>query len=629
MSIFDLSQIYFMRVMRMNFFKTPTNTYLFLVSVLGFISFIAFHNFPNYSTFEWVIILSLAGAILLLNHYPILLPPKGNSLSMDSSIFLASLFLFGLLLTLGVLLINSILFALTQRKIVWWKHVFNFSIYSLMIIGAHFSFVFTGGNIGGIYISNSIPYVISLSTYFLINVMLIGIYFILAAAESLVSVFKGIIKETIATYVSTLMLSLVLVILMQTEKLLGLFLFTCISFLLSLAFKQHFHLFKEISEKANIDFLTGLNNHGYFKELLEKEVVSAKESDQPLSVVLLDIDDFKKYNDLYGHIQGDQLLQEFGELIKTEAETKNYVVARYGGEEFSILMPNTNRHTAFSFINELRKKVNDTYFKGVEGLPYGCMSFSAGITECERETYSISELLNKADKAMYVAKNQGKNLVQVFNEHSEYSVRHSLSLQKDLEEAEQQLKIFLSKDVYTYRHSKRVYQYAVDFSRRLNFSDHERKTLILGALIHDIGKIEIPRDLLNKKGKLEPHEWEMMKKHVTWGKEIISTNKNLEDLIPLVELHHERYDGKGYPYGLKGKSIPKLARILCVIDSFDAMTTERPYQKTKTFKEAIIELRACSGKQFDPQYVEPFIAMIKEQDETGEELDDMLEIVNI
>jgi HD-GYP domain-containing protein (c-di-GMP phosphodiesterase class II) len=229
---------------------------------------------------------------------------------------------------------------------------------------------------------------------------------------------------------------------------------------------------------------------------------------------------------------------------------------------------------------------------------------------------------------MYAAKNQGKNLVHIYNGHSEYSVKHSLSLEKELEEAEFQLKIFLSKDVYTYRHSKRVYQYAVDFSRILNLSVHERKTLILGALVHDMGKIEIPRDILNKKGKLEPHEWEMMKKHVTWGKEIVSTNKKLEDLIPLVELHHERYDGHGYPYGLAGKSIPKLARILCVIDSFDAMTTERPYQKTKSFQEAIEELRSCSGKQFDPQFIEPFIAMIKQLNHSGEELKEELVTVN-
>jgi HD-GYP domain-containing protein (c-di-GMP phosphodiesterase class II) len=113
------------------------------------------------------------------------------------------------------------------------------------------------------------------------------------------------------------------------------------------------------------------------------------------------------------------------------------------------------------------------------------------------------------------------------------------------------------------------------------------------------------------------------------GMEInFATNKKLEDLIPLIELHHERFDGNGYPYGLAGKSIPKLARILCVIDSFDAMTTERPYQKTKTFNEAIIKLRECAGKQFDPQIVEPFINMIKQLYDVKEEQGSELVLVN-
>ncbi|MGG3467491.1 diguanylate cyclase [Neobacillus pocheonensis] len=539
---------------------------------------------------------------------------------MDSAIYLASIFLYGLNQTLEVLLINSLIYTIIKWKTAWWKHLFNFSIYSIMIILANYLFIFSNGNVDDdIHAKNLLPYLVSLTTYFILNTILISFYFFLQQTESSIQLMRGIVKDKtfLVSYLSTLLLSIVLGILLKEDTKLGLVLFVCIAILLSVAFNEHFRLFQETLDKANKDTLTGLNNHGYFKEILQKEVDAAKASDKPLSVAILDIDDFKKYNDLYGHIQGDQLLQEFGALLQNEADSANFIVARYGGEEFAIAMPNTTRNTAYSFMNELRKKANDTYYNGVERLPYGCLSFSCGIAECEKETYSISELLNKADLAMYAVKNQGKNLVQIYNGISEYSVQHSLSLEKELEEAESQLRIFLSKDVYTYRHSKRVYQYAVDFSRRLHLSEQERKTLILGAIVHDIGKIEIPRDILNKKGKLDPHEWEIMKKHVTWGKEIISTNKKLEDLIPLVELHHERYDGKGYPYGLAGKSIPKLARILCVIDSFDAMTTERPYQKTKTFQEAIIELRECAGKQFDPQFIEPFIAMIKQLDESA------------
>ncbi|WP_332628541.1 HD-GYP domain-containing protein [Halalkalibacter flavus] len=128
--------------------------------------------------------------------------------------------------------------------------------------------------------------------------------------------------------------------------------------------------------------------------------------------------------------------------------------------------------------------------------------------------------------------------------------------------------------------------YAVHFANKLQLSDYGKK--------------------------LDPHEWEMIKKYITWGKETSSINKDLLHLVPLVELHHERYDGKGYPHGLKGESIPKLARILCIIDAFDVMTTERPYKKTQTFEEVIVELEQCSGKQFDPKYVPLFIEMIRE-----------------
>jgi diguanylate cyclase (GGDEF)-like protein len=609
--------------------KKPATIYLLGISILGILAFIIFSPLKLNATSEMVTIFALVGAILLLNHYTILIPPEGNSLSMDSTIYLASIFLFGMDITLTVLVINAIVYASYQWKIAWWKHVFNFSIYCLMIISSYYLFILFGGKVGSIYTSNILPYFLSLSVYFIINTVLICGYFLLHQNDGLIKVFKGMITDRsfLVSYLTTLLLSLVLGILVHQEGIFGLFLFVGIAMLLSVAFNQNFQLYQNILNKANKDYLTGLNNHGYFKELLEAEVIMAKESDKPLSVALLDLDDFKRYNDFFGHIQGDILLKEFGALLEKEALKKDYIVARYGGEEFSILMPNTDRQQAFSFMNELRKKANDTYFKGVERLPYGCLSFSAGIAQCETETYNVTELLNKADQAMYSAKGQGKNLVHLYNVHSEYSVQHSLSIEKEIDETEQQLKIFLSKDVYTYRHSKRVYQYAVNFSKQLNLSDSERKNLILGALIHDIGKLEIPRDILNKKGKLEPHEWEMMKKHVTWGKEIISTNKKLDDLIPLVELHHERYDGRGYPYGLAGKSIPKLARILCIIDSFDAMTTERPYQKTKTITEGIAELRACSGKQFDPQFVEPFIEMIEKLDHTVDVAEEKL-VVN-
>jgi diguanylate cyclase (GGDEF)-like protein len=588
------------------------NIYIVITFIISLLAFFSNVNFSQIPTSEWVFIFGLVGAVSLLNYHLIYIPPKDNIISLDSAVYLATLYLFGLETTLYVFAIVFLIFISFQRKIIWWKHIFNFSTYTLIIVVSYHLFILSGGIIGEINTTTLLPYIVSLSSYFIVNILVVVIFFVLEGSSKLQDILKRIStdKTFLASYFTTMLLSLILGILLRYEGFFGLFLFTCIALLLSFAFDQHFKLYQDTLEKANKDYLTGLNNHGYFKELLDAEIQSAKEHNQPMSLALLDIDDFKKYNDLYGHIQGDHLLTFFGSTILNEANARKDIVARYGGEEFAILMPNTRSNEAFTLINTLRKKVNDSYFDGVEALPYGCLSFSAGIIECEKGIYNSSELLNKADQAMYYAKSQGKNIVEIFDEKSDYLTQSTSFFDINLEEAEQQLKIFLSKDVYTYRHSKRVFQYAVDMSKILELSEHEKGTLIHGALIHDIGKIEIPRSILNKKGKLEQHEWELIKQHVTFGKEIISVNKKLEHLIPLVELHHERFDGRGYPYGLESDNIPKLARILCIIDSFDAMTTERPYQKTKTFSEAIIELRKCAGKQFDPVFVEHFIEMI-------------------
>ncbi|MCT2535383.1 diguanylate cyclase [Aquibacillus koreensis] len=587
--------------------KNPTNIYLLIISLTGCILFVLQGiSFQAFNMNEWLMFGMLVCSIILLNEYMIWLPPKGNSLSMDSAIYVATIFVFGLEIAFYVLVASSIIFALYHRKIAWWKHLFNFSIYSIMITGSFYVYTFSGGEVGAFNLDQLFSYAFTMFMYFAINVILIGLFFILSSDEKLL---QGMIKDALSSYFITLVLALILGILFEAYPLFGLLIFSIITILISLVFKQYFHLYEILEEKANRDDLTGLINHGYFKELLGKQFDD--KAMHPLSLCILDIDDFKKFNDYHGHLKGDHLLRRIGTILKDSCEKNKFTAARYGGEEFVILMPNTSKEEAFLFIDKLRKTLNDTYIPGVEVLPQGCISFSGGLMELGKTVYSTSEFLTKADQALYYAKAQGKNMVHIYN--SEESMQHVLDVRKETELLEQKLSIFLFKDIDTYKHSKRVYKYAIHFAAKLTLSEREKKLLIMGALIHDIGKLEIPRDIINKTGRLDPYEWEMMKKHVTWGKEIISVHKDLEELIPLIELHHERLDGKGYPYGLKGKSIPKLARILCIIDSFDAMTTERPYQKTKSFDEAIEELKRCAGKQFDATYVGLFIEMIKEK----------------
>lgn len=568
-------------------------------------------DFHTQSLKDWVLVYMLTGSVVLLNLFPIILPPKANSFSMDSAVYLAILFSYGLNFALQVLFMFSIIELFRNHRMYVRRHLFNFSMYSLMISGAYYSFLLFNGGIGQINVHYLFPYLASLLIYFSINVILIFLFFFFYGKVFKGAFELGILKEACIGYSVTLLLSMVLAILLSEEKYFGLFLFTILITILSFIFKKFLQLYQLVSDSANKDHLTGLYNHGFFKETLKEQFSDCKMLKQPLTLAFLDLDDFKKYNDRNGHLQGDRLLTFFGKLLQQAVEGTNFTAARYGGEEFAILMPNTVKEDAYAFLNRLRKEVNDTYFDGVEHIPYRCLSFSCGIAEMEKDMHESDELIHRADQALYYAKAQGKNNVQLYDKHN--MCLDEIKFKQDLEALEQQVKFFLSKDVYTYRHSKRVFKYALEFGSRLyELTDHERQTLALGAIIHDIGKIEVPRDILNKSGKLEKHEWEIIKKHVTWGREIVAAEKRFDDLLPLVELHHERYDGKGYPYGLKGEEIPKLARILCIIDSFDAMTTERPYQPTKTFEEALEEIERCAGTQFDPVYAAKFIAFVRE-----------------
>ncbi|MDF2904221.1 MAG: hypothetical protein K0S25_1859, partial [Bacillus sp. (in: firmicutes)] len=318
--------------------------YLATVSIIGIVAFFMMQQFHFSDAFGSTISFVLLGAIIILSHFMITIPPYEKNISMDSAIYLAILFLFGPSLALNILLFNAVVYGIWKTKIAWWKHVFNFAIYTLMIIFSYDIYILFGGTVGEIHTSHLLPYILSLSVFFATNVFLTIFYYLLVTKESRASVLLDFIKDKtfFLSYFTTLLLSIVLGILINQEGIFGLYLFVCIAMLLSIAYRQNYQLFQDVTTKAKIDYLTGLFNHGSFKELLEKEVTSAKKTNLPLSLALIDLDDFKKYNDLYGHIQGDQLLKIFGKLLASYTSSQNFIPARYGGEEFAILMPETN-----------------------------------------------------------------------------------------------------------------------------------------------------------------------------------------------------------------------------------------------------------------------------------------------
>lgn len=368
----------------------------------------------------------------------------------------------------------------------------------------------------------------------------------------------------------------------------------------------------ELKHRVNIDGLTGLYNHRYFYDVLNYKLKKINEDQGHLSLLFLDIDYFKYYNDLNGHQKGDIVLQKLGEILTKEVGSKG-IVARYGGEEFAVLLPYIDKEEGIKIAEQIRRSVQDTYFEAQENQPQGNITVSVGLATYPENAKDDTTLIKSADDALYRAKFFSKNRVEVYASVLD-------EIKKDINESETELvtsiktliSVINAKDRYTYAHTERVVMFSRMMAEALGLSERDRKSLVYGAYMHDIGKINIPVEVLNKKMPLTDEEWECLKQHSQHGVEIIRNVESLKEIIPLIRHHHEKYNGTGYPLGLKGEEIPYIVRILTIIDSFDAMTSNRPYNIPKTYEEAFEELRRCRGTQFDPELVEVFIKTINE-----------------
>lgn len=390
--------------------------------------------------------------------------------------------------------------------------------------------------------------------------------------------------------------------------------FIVISWLLSHYAKIQKEYAKQLEHKANTDVLTGLKNHRFFYDKLERLFLDSNNIDN-LSLIYFDIDYFKDYNDMFGHLRGDVVLKSIGSKLKEILSNDNVTIARYGGDEFAIIVQGKTKEQVYEIGERIRFTIEKMYFEGQEHLTSKNLTISLGIAIYDGHTNGYVDLIKQADDALYKAKFTNKNKVEVFGSVSNIM---RLTFQEEDSDAMPSIKTLISvinaKDKYTYGHVERVVRYVELLAEKLKLSEEDKHTLIYGAYIHDIGKINIPEYVLNKKMPLTDEEWKLIKRHPNIGVELISKVNSISKVVPLVKHHHERFDGRGYPDGLKGKNIPYFARILTVADSFDAMTFSRSYKKAMTYKEAIVEIRECSNTQFDPSIAETFIEVIKELD---------------
>ncbi len=390
--------------------------------------------------------------------------------------------------------------------------------------------------------------------------------------------------------------------------------FIIISWTLGFYVKTESAHIDKLTEYANLDGMTGLYNHRYFHQFLKEIYEKSFAENRALSLIFFDLDYFKSYNDIYGHQKGDELLKAVAGLTKRNIRSSD-VLFRYGGDEFCVVLPDTSKETAGEVAHRLREVISGHHFEEYKCARNGNLTISVGVSALDSAVHSYMKLIDNADSALYRAKFLRRNRVEVYS--SVFEQFGELEQNKAAEESLRSLKALItvinSRDTYTYMHSERVVDYCRLMADYLDLNMEQKKCLVYSAYLHDLGKINISKEILISDKKLTNEEWGELKRHPVDSADIIGQIESFRDMADVVLQHHEKYDGSGYPNGLKGEEITYLARILTIVDSFDAMTNHRPYQSVKTFDEAFEEIANCKGSHFDPVLAEQFIDMMKSQ----------------
>jgi diguanylate cyclase (GGDEF)-like protein len=359
---------------------------------------------------------------------------------------------------------------------------------------------------------------------------------------------------------------------------------------------------------VDTDPLTELDNHRRFKERLDQEVFRACMSSKPLSLCLIDLDKFAEYNAQHGHVAGDDALRTMARLLNQVAPDFAFL-SRFGGEEFAVLLPLNTLENVEAILQRLQQLC--------EGKFTSPLTFSAGIAEITPGITTGAGLLLSAEMAMSRAKQLGRNRVCRFDAVPGASSEDDpFQLQKFLQDTTLATIQTLAgavdaKDPYTNGHSVRVARFASDLARYMGYPSDYVDLVYKTGTLHDVGKIGVPDSILSKPARLDSEEQAIMETHSVLGELIVKKAPQLEAMLPGVRHHHERWDGKGYPDRLMGQQIPLLARFISVADTFDAMTSDRPYRRALADEVALDEIKRKAGEQFDPEIAESFVRMMR------------------
>ncbi len=364
----------------------------------------------------------------------------------------------------------------------------------------------------------------------------------------------------------------------------------------------------EALERADHDPLTGLLNHRAFHRALEQEADRTLRDGGTLAIAVLDLDNFKFFNDAYGHAVGDDVLRQVASTLSVNCRSYD-TLARFGGDEFAMLLPGMTVAQADEFAGRLRLQAQNIGFQ-----PPGCdtvvpLGLSVGVAIFPDEGPGRLESLARADARLMRAKSGGQDeeterLRANLNQSMEgFSILDALVTAVD------------NKDRYTRRHSEDVMRYSVAIARALNLDEKTQSLIKVAGLLHDVGKIGVPDAILRKPGALTGDEFHAVRHHPMMGSIIVSSVPGFEDMLDAVRHHHERWDGEGYPFALCGLGIPLVARIMAVADAYSAMTTDRPYRKGMNPARALAILERGAGTQWDPACVLAFTEVQRQSQE--------------
>ena len=439
---------------------------------------------------------------------------------------------------------------------------------------------------------------IAAAAFYIVDLVLVALVVSRSAREPLRRLLPQATSSTLIPFSVMASLSLMLAVLWDRSPFLSAAL---VGPVVAIAlYQRSVHRELKAMRLALTDPLTGLGNHRHFYEQLEREALAA-DSVHPLSICLLDVDDFKQINDLYGHPVGDQALVKIADRLRQDGEA-----FRVGGDEFALLLPGRTAREAMAIA------------EGLIGRVTGTAQLSAGIVTYPDHGVERSELVRVADSALYLAKEHGKNRVRVYRpDLLELAELRRLAEGPDraarLRAAASLAHAVDARDAYTGSHSYMVGELAARVAKKMGLETEQVELARLAGSLHDLGKLAIPEEILRKPGPLNEAERLVLERHPQIGFRMLDS-LGVEPVASWVLHHHERWDGDGYPDRLGGDAIPLGSRILFVADAYDAMTTDRVYRSKLSHDRAISELERCAGTQFDPEVV---AALLEELGEEG------------